>query len=85
MPNYFQPHKGNSEGREMGSEKRKTFVAARVDDPELVKELEAQSIKYSGNYENTWLQQFLFTWIIPIGIFFLIWRFVFKKWVPQAV
>ncbi|MEK6765653.1 MAG: ATP-dependent zinc metalloprotease FtsH [Planctomycetota bacterium] len=76
--------KGTLKGEEMGSEKRKTFVAARVDDPELVKELEAQSIKYSGNYENTWLQQFLFTWIIPIGIFFLIWRFVFKKMGPTG-
>lgn len=76
--------KGTLKGEEMGLEKQKTFVAARVDDPELVKELEAQGIKYSGNYENTWLQQFLFTWIIPIGIFFLIWRFVFKKMGPTG-
>ena len=76
--------KGTLKGEEHGSEKQKTFVAARVDDPELVKELEAQGIKYSGNYENTWLQQILFTWIIPIGIFFLIWRFVFKKMGPTG-
>ncbi len=71
--------KGTLRGDDLRSEKQKTFVTARVDDPELVKELEAQGVKYSGNYENTWLQQFLFAWIIPIGIFFLIWRFVFKK------
>jgi cell division protease FtsH len=76
--------RGTLMGEDLGPEKQKTFVAARVDDPELVKELEAQGIKYSGNYENTWLQQFLFTWIIPIGIFFLIWRFVFRKIGPTG-
>ncbi|MFQ5685183.1 MAG: ATP-dependent zinc metalloprotease FtsH [Candidatus Scalindua sp.] len=76
--------KGTLKVEDYRSEKKKTFVTARVDDPELVKELEAQGVKFSGNYENTWLQQFLFTWIIPIGIFFLIWRFVFKKMGPTG-
>jgi len=76
--------KGALKVEDYRSEKKKTFVTARVDDPELVKELEAQGVKYSGNYENTWLQQFLFAWIIPIGIFFLIWRFVFKKIGPTG-
>ncbi|MCP4266395.1 MAG: ATP-dependent metallopeptidase FtsH/Yme1/Tma family protein [Candidatus Brocadiaceae bacterium] len=71
--------KGTLRSGDLRSEKKETFVTARVDDPELVKELEAQGIKYSGNYENTWLQQFLIAWIIPIGIFFLIWRFIFKR------
>ena len=76
--------KGTLKVEDYRSEKKKTFVTARVDDPELVKELEAQGVKFSGNYENTWLQQFLFAWIIPIGIFFLIWRFVFKKMGPTG-
>jgi len=76
--------KGTLREEDLGQAKQNTFVTARVDDPELVKELEAHGIKYSGNYENTWLQQFLFTWIIPIGIFFLIWRFVFKKIGPTG-
>jgi len=76
--------KGTLRPDDLRSEKGKPFVTARVDDPELVKELEAQGIKYSGNYENTWLQQFLFTWIIPIGIFFLIWRFLFKRMGPTG-
>ena len=76
--------KGTLKVEDYRSEKKKTFVTARVDDPELTKELEAQGVKFSGNYENTWLQQFLFAWIIPIGIFFLIWRFVFKKMGPTG-
>ncbi|GAX60335.1 ATP-dependent metalloprotease FtsH [Candidatus Scalindua japonica] len=71
--------KGTLRAEDLRSDKKQTFVTARVDDPDLVKELEAQGVQYAGNYENTWLQQFLFTWILPIGIFFLIWRFIFKK------
>ena len=71
--------KGTLRAEDLRSGKKQTFVTARVDDPDLVKELEAQGVQYAGNYENTWLQQFLFTWILPIGIFFLIWRFIFKK------
>ncbi len=76
--------KGTLRPDDLRSEKKDTFVTARVDDPELVKELETQGVKYSGNYENTWLQQFIFTWIIPIGIFFIIWRFIFKRMGPTG-
>ncbi len=76
--------KGTLRADDMRLEKTQTFVTARVDDPELVKELEDQGVQYAGNYENTWLQQFLFTWILPIGIFFLIWRFIFKKMGPTG-
>ncbi len=65
-------------------QKKKTFVTARVDDPELIKELEAQGIKYSGEYASPWIQTFLFTWIVPIAIFFLIWRFVLKRIGPTG-
>ena len=61
--------KGTLRSGDLRSEKKETFVTARVDDPDLVKELEAQGIKYSGNYENTWLQQFLIAWIIPMVFF----------------
>ena len=65
-------------------QKKKAFVTARVEDPELVKELEAQGIKYSGEYESPWIQTFLFAWIVPIAIFFLIWRFVLKRVGPTG-
>ncbi len=76
--------KGTLRSEDLRSGKKQTFVTARVDDPDLVKELEEQGVQYAGNYENTWLQQFLFTWILPIGIFFLIWRFIFKRMGPTG-
>ncbi|MDR4506087.1 MAG: ATP-dependent zinc metalloprotease FtsH [Candidatus Scalindua sp.] len=63
---------------------QKGFVTARVEDPDLVKELETQGVKFSGEYESPWIQTLLFTWIIPIAVFFLIWRFVLKGMGPAG-
>jgi cell division protease FtsH len=57
------------------------FITIRVDDPSLVKELDEHKVDYSGRYESKFLSSAL-SWIIPIGIFFLIWRFAMKKMGP---
>jgi cell division protease FtsH len=57
------------------------FTTVRVDDPGLVKDLAEYNVSYSGRYANKFLG-FLFSWIIPIGIVFLIWRFFMKKMGP---
>jgi len=66
-----------------GKEKKpgEKFITLRVDDPGLVKELDDNKVSYSGHYENKLLSNIL-SWIIPIGIFFLIWRFAMKKMRP---
>ena len=60
-----------------GSPKR-SFATVRVNDPDLVKELDERKISYSGRYENRFLSSLL-AWVLPLGIFFLIWRFAMKK------
>ena len=57
------------------------FVTVRVDDPNLVKELDEHKVNYSGLYDSKFLSTIL-SWIIPIGIFFLIWRYAMKKMGP---
>jgi cell division protease FtsH len=57
------------------------FVTVRVNDPDLVKELDDRKISYSGRHENRFLNSLL-SWILPLGIFFLIWRFAMKKMGP---
>ncbi len=57
------------------------FTTVRVDDPGLVKELDERKVSYSGRYENKFLSSLL-SWVIPFGIFFLIWRFAMKKMGP---
>lgn len=54
------------------------FVAARVDDPGLVAELEAASVKFTGRVENTWLSTLL-SWILPALIFVGVWVFVMRR------
>jgi cell division protease FtsH len=57
------------------------FSTVRVDDPGLTAELDAFKIGYSGYFESQLLSMIL-SWVIPIGIFFLIWRFAMKKMGP---
>src|SRR5210317_1463204 len=57
------------------------LTTIRVNDPDLVKDLDAHKVNYSGHYESKILSTLL-SWIIPIGIFFLIWRFAMKKMGP---
>jgi cell division protease FtsH len=57
------------------------FTTIRVDDPSLVKELDEHKVDYSGRYESKFLSSIL-SWILPIGIMLLIWRFAMKKMGP---
>ena len=57
------------------------FTTIRVNDPGLTKDLDAHKVNYSGHYESKLLSSIL-SWVIPIGIFFLIWRFAMKKMGP---
>ena len=57
------------------------FITVRVDDPGLVKDLDEHKIAYSGRYESKWLGNIL-SWIVPVAIFFLIWRYVIMKMGP---
>ena len=57
------------------------FTTIRVNDPGLVKEMDESKVSYSGWYENKFLSSLL-SWILPLGFFFLIWRFAMKKMGP---
>jgi len=54
------------------------FVAIRVEDPGLVKELEEAKIKFAGRLESTWFTTLL-SWILPALIFVGIWMFFMKR------
>jgi cell division protease FtsH len=59
----------------------KEFVTVRVNDPDLVKELDERKVSYTGRHENRFLSSLL-SWILPLAFFFLIWRFAMKKMGP---
>jgi cell division protease FtsH len=53
----------------------------RVDDPNLVKELSDSRVNFSGQYQNKFFGAVL-SWILPLTVFFLIWRFAMRKMGP---
>jgi cell division protease FtsH len=62
-------------------QKEREFMTVRVEDPNLVKDLEDNKIDYSGVYQSAFLNNLL-SWVVPIVIFFLIWRFAMKRMGP---
>src|SRR5256884_4563891 len=58
------------------------FVAARVEDPGLVAELEQANVKFTGHVENTWLSALL-SWILPAVVFAGVWVLLMRRFGPQ--
>jgi cell division protease FtsH len=58
------------------------FKAIRVDDPELVKELDAQKIDYSGKFVNPLFGSIL--WLLPIILSVFVWQWLFRRMGPEA-
>jgi len=54
------------------------FRTVRVDDPNLVQDLEAANVKFVGERPSI-LSQLVISWIIPIGIMVLIWTFISRR------
>jgi len=59
------------------------FQATRVEDSDLVKELETYHVKYTGKIDSKWLTNIL-SWIIPLVFFFFIWRILFSRIGPET-
>ena len=57
------------------------FVTVRVDDPELLRVLETNGVQYSGRYESDFLKNLL-SWLIPIGLLFILWGFLSRRFGP---
>jgi cell division protease FtsH len=54
------------------------FRTVRVEDPDLVKELQAAGVEYVGTRPSA-LSQFLLAWLLPIGVMFLLWSLVARR------
>ena len=59
------------------------FQTVRVEDPDLVKELEAHHIQYKGKVDSKWLTNII-SWIIPLVFFFILWRILFSRMGPET-
>ena len=59
------------------------FQTVRVEDSDLVKDLEANHVKFTGKVDSKWLTNIL-SWIIPLVFFFFIWRILFSRIGPET-
>ncbi len=69
------------EGKKAGEQ---MFSTVRVDDPDLVKVLEAQKVKFEGRAGGGWWQSLFFYWILPIVVLVLIWGVLSRRMNPQS-
>jgi cell division protease FtsH len=62
------------------------FVTIRMEDPQLVEQLEQKGIKFSGYVENKWIGA-LISYLLPLAILVFFWSFMIKRMSggPQGV
>jgi cell division protease FtsH len=54
------------------------FVTVRVDDPELIRELEAHHVPYRGQYPSEgW--SYVLSWLLPIAVMIALWSFLLRR------
>lgn len=54
------------------------FRTVRVEDPDLVRGLEKAGVKFTG-VRPSFMSEFLWAWVVPIGFFALLWWFFSKR------
>ncbi len=58
--------------------KKTKFISSRVEDPDLVKDLQKYNIKFSGYYENKIIKAII-SWVLPFAIIILIWNLLMRR------
>lgn len=58
--------------------KKTKFLTSRVEDSDLVKDLQKYNIKFAGYYENK-IFKAIISWVLPFAIIFLIWNLLMRK------
>jgi cell division protease FtsH len=54
------------------------FRAVRIEDPKLVDELQAHGVKFAG-VRPSFLSNLMLSWVLPLGIMFLLWTFIARR------
>ncbi|HEU0201786.1 MAG TPA: ATP-dependent zinc metalloprotease FtsH [Burkholderiaceae bacterium] len=69
---------GRTEAIGQGAAGVHRFVTVRLEDPQLVADLEAAKVTYAGQIESRWLPTLL-SWVVPALVFFALWSFLIRK------
>jgi cell division protease FtsH len=63
---------------DQGGDSGRLFNAVRVDDPDLLRDLQANGVKVTGVIESTFLRDLL-SWVVPILVFAGVWVFLMRR------
>ncbi|MEJ2116144.1 MAG: ATP-dependent metallopeptidase FtsH/Yme1/Tma family protein, partial [Gammaproteobacteria bacterium] len=55
-----------------------SFYTVRLEDPELIDDLELSGVSFAGKKENRWIGNVI-SWVIPILLFLAIWSYLFRR------
>lgn len=58
--------------------KKTRFLTSRVEDPDLVKDLQKSNIKFTGQYENKFIKAII-SWVLPFAVIILIWNLLMRR------
>jgi cell division protease FtsH len=65
----------------LGRQIMERFATVRVEDPNLVRDLEEHHVLFRGQYESDFGKT-LFSWLIPLGLIVLFWGFLSRRMGP---
>lgn len=71
-------------GKQPANSTEISFTTIRVEDPDLVKQLQEKNVRFEGKTDSGSWQGLLFYWIFPILILIAIWGFAFRRMNPQS-
>ena len=60
-------------------ELERQFVVTRLEDQNLIQDLQKQGVDYRGRITDNWLKNFFLNWILPFFVLFLIWGYIFRR------
>jgi cell division protease FtsH len=69
---------------EKAKKKGERWMVMRVDDPDLVKQLEQKKIPFGGLQEGDWLSSLFVVWLLPMLLLAGFWMLVFRRMKPGA-
>lgn len=58
---------------------KREFNVVPLDDPNLIADLQKHGVDYRGKLDSHWFSNLFFNWVIPFGLLFLVWGFLFRR------
>ncbi|HEF1256562.1 TPA: ATP-dependent zinc metalloprotease FtsH [Campylobacter coli] len=70
---------GQTTIKAVSSAQNTVYTTKKVNDPEFVNLLDSKNIAYGAYSETNWFTDILFSWVLPVFIFFGIWMFLASR------